>query len=175
MKRSNSQNLDPEYGPHNVDNGVRGPDLMKVDLFRRAIMDFAFDASDGFEDFDALGLDPIAEIGFPDDLPDFHDAPVYMFGRGSVNEKPGPMEVVSPFSTHLQIIPLDRKLAECGPEQIKWKPRIDQSTHKHVPADAGKTVQVGDFHIPNVPFPSLALTSTNGAIGCQCPRPKIRR
>jgi len=72
------------------------------------------------------------------------------------------MEVVSFLSTHLDVISIDRERVEHPSQLLHGQPGIDQSADKHVPADPGEAIQIGNSHLyersPD-PFPkSLRFT-----------------
>ncbi len=107
-------------------------------------MDPGFGLRQPGKDCQALRLDRLRRAA-QDDLLDVGQMPVWLVFRDG-NLDVGGVHSVAADRLDLHLVAADLQLGQLRLEAVCLQPGIQQRSQKHVPAGAGETINVSDFH-----------------------------
>ncbi len=142
-----SEQIESDGGSDDVDYRVDGADFVEVYGVDGGTVHVGFGQSDGEEDFASesfLGFgDPVGPIEQSLDIG--HVSMSVLFGVNDLDVSRSETAFLHGLAFEPHVIELDR--VDPGPNQFDVDAGIDQSGERHVAADSGRAVEVGDAHV----------------------------
>jgi hypothetical protein len=142
-----AEHLETQCRSDDVDDGVHGPHLVEVNLFRRAAVDPAFGLREPQKDSFSRPFHAVGELRAADHLPNVLQPPV-MVVMAIIQEHADVRRLDRPghLFPHLDPVTAHAEAGETFPEPLRVRPRADERPERHVAADARKTVEICDLH-----------------------------
>lgn len=142
----NPQMVDSNESTDNIHNGIKGTDLVEMDLLRLFSMDPTFCLGEATKGQNARPFDFLVESTFFDQFPDI---PVVSLPRAVFSRPHGDVgsREMSSFSRQcFHIERLEPEFTKVFFHDMEWNTQVEERSEDHISADSRKTVEVGDSH-----------------------------
>ncbi len=146
-----AQQVPCDGGGHDIGDGIGGPHLVEMDLLERGAVDLGLGLGQTGEDPSGEVLLRVSEPPAVDHPQDLAEVPMGMLGGVFDGDLRRAKALSLDFSGN-QAAAWQAERRDGRVELGQVDPCIDQGTQRHVAADAGKAVQVGDSHARTARF-----------------------